>query len=306
MIELIATAESVEQGKTLLDAGIDTLYVGEDEFGLRLPASLSLDEIHTLTDYAHENGKQIYVAVNALMHNDRIEKVMPYLQSLQSIGVDAMTVGDPGVIHLMKKNNIVLPYIYDAQVMVTSANQVNFWAKRGAVGAVLARELTYEELKMIQQQTTVPVEVLVYGATCIHQSKRPLVHNYFGYIQEKAPSMEERQLFLVEPKKEETHYSIYEDINGTHIFATDDVNLMPQLGNLADAGLTQWKLDGIFTRGERFIEIARLFVEAKQAFEAESWSEELAIRLNDRLQSLHPQERALSEGFFLKDPTEIQ
>lgn len=201
MMELIATAESVEQGKSLLDAGVDTVYVGEDEFGLRLPASLSLDDIRTLTDYAHDNGKQVHVAVNALMHNDRIEKILPYLEGLESIGVDAMTVGDPGVIHLLKKNNISVPYIYDAQVMVTSANQVNFWAKRGAVGAVLARELTYEELKMIQEQAIVPVEVLVYGATCIHQSKRPLVRNYFGYIQEKTPSMEERQLFLAEPKK---------------------------------------------------------------------------------------------------------
>lgn len=306
MIELIATAESVEQGKALLDAGVDTLYVGEDEFGLRLPASLSLQEIEVLSDYAHEKEKRLIVSVNALMHNDRIEKVVPYLESLQSIGVDAITVGDPGVIHLMKKNQITVPYIYDAQVMVTSANQVNFWAKRGAIGAVLARELTYEELKMIREQSKVPVEVLVYGATCIHQSKRPLVNNYFGFIQEQTPSMESRQMFLAEPKKEETHYSIYEDINGTHIFATDDVNLMMQLDKLTDAELIQWKLDGIFTRGERFVEIARLFVEAKQAFETGSWSEDLAARLNARLQSLHPQERALSEGFFLKDPTEIQ
>lgn len=306
MIELIATAESVEQGKALLDAGVDTLYVGEDEFGLRLPASLSLDEIKTLTDYAHKNGKQVYVAVNALMHNDRIEKVVPYLESLHSIGIDAMTVGDPGVIHLLKKNNITLPYIYDAQTMVTSANQVNFWAKRGAIGAVLARELTYEELEMISEQVTVPVEILVYGATCIHQSKRPLVQNYFGYIEEQAPSMEERQLFLSEAKKEDTHYSIYEDINGTHIFATDDVNLMPQLEKLTTANLTQWKLDGIFTRGERFIDVARLFVEAKQAFETGNWSDELSFRLNEQLQSLHPEERGLSEGFFLKDPNDIQ
>lgn len=81
------------------------------------------------------------------MHNDRIKTVIPYLKELEKITVDEITVGDPGVIHLMKKNDIKLSYIYDAQTMVTSANQINFWVKRGAKGAVLAREIPYEELE---------------------------------------------------------------------------------------------------------------------------------------------------------------
>ena len=39
MIELIATAESVEQAVELLATGVDTLYIGEETFGLRLPVS---------------------------------------------------------------------------------------------------------------------------------------------------------------------------------------------------------------------------------------------------------------------------
>ena len=35
MIELIATAESVEQAVELLATGVDTLYIGEETFGLR-------------------------------------------------------------------------------------------------------------------------------------------------------------------------------------------------------------------------------------------------------------------------------
>ena len=306
MIELIATAESIGQGKDLLLAGIDTLYIGEDEFGLRLPASFTHNEISELISFAHERHKKVIVAVNALMHNDRIEKVVPYLQLLQEISVDAITVGDPGVIHLLKQHEINLPYIYDAQTMVTSANQVNFWVKRGAVGAILARELTETELIAVSQQAMVPVETLVYGATCIHQSKRPLVHNYFGYIDEKKPSTSERPLFLSEPKKEETHYSIYEDINGTHIFATNDVNLMGQLEVLFNATIHHWKLDGIFTKGQRFVDIATLFVEARNALIAGQWTTELLNQLNEQLHELHPPERTLDEGFFLKNPEDIQ
>ncbi|WP_203248590.1 peptidase U32 family protein [Sporosarcina beigongshangi] len=303
MIELIATAESVEQGKLLIGIGVDTLYIGEDEFGLRLPGSFSRDEIEEITSFAHQHHKRVCVAVNALMHNDRIEKIVPYLTFLQSIGVDAITVGDPGVIHLMKKHSIELPFIYDAQTMVTSARQVNFWAKRGAIGAVLARELPYAELQAIRQQVTVPVEVLVYGATCIQQSKRPLVENYFNFTNQDNVK---QPLFISEPKKEETHYSIYEDCNGTHIFATNDVNLLPQLDKLVAAGLTQWKLDGIFTKGQSFVDIAGLFVEARRTFLERCWTEGVQEQLNSRLLALHPAERSVDEGFFLKDPSDVK
>lgn len=41
MMELTATAESADQAKALIDLGVDTVYIGNDEFGLRMPASLS-------------------------------------------------------------------------------------------------------------------------------------------------------------------------------------------------------------------------------------------------------------------------
>lgn len=306
MIELIATAESKEQAKELMDVGIDTLYVGEEMFGLRLPTNFSLDDISEITTYARSQNKKVIVAVNAILHNDRIEKVLPYLQELQKIGVDAITVGDPGVVHIMKKNNIELPFIYDAQTMVTSANQINFWKKRGATGAVLARELTYEELVQIRKQVDIPLEVLVYGATCIHQSLRPLATNYFAYTKQNVSTEKDQGLFISEVKDPETKYSIFEDINGTHIYATDDISLMPHLEQLVEAKLMTWKLDGIFTRGERFVDIAKLFVTAKEAFINNTWSNELMEQLNEQLQTLHPEERSLSPGFFTMDPDEVK
>src|SRR5690606_8370126 len=122
-------------------------------------------EIEEMTKLAHDQQKKVCVAVNAIMHNDKVQTVVPYLQFLERIGVDSITVGDPGVIHLMKKNEIQISYVYDAHTLVTSAKQINFWAKRGAVGAVLARELTKIELEEIASQISVPAEVLVYGPT---------------------------------------------------------------------------------------------------------------------------------------------
>lgn len=306
MIELVATAESVEQAKQLVDIGIDIIYIGNDDFGLRLPTSFSYEEIKEITTYAHEHHKQVRVAVNTLMHNEHIKKVEPYLEFLASIQVDEITIGDPGVVRIIKTKQIKLPFVYDAQTMVTSANQVNFWVRRGAAGAILARELTYTELKAIKPQVSVPVEILVYGATCIFQSKRSLVENYFNFTESKQPSANESALFLSEMKKADTHYSIYEDTNGTHVFATEDMNLLPQMDKLVKSGLTRWKLDGLFTKGDNFVSIAKLFIEAKQAFAENKMTTELMKKLNETLQTYHPSERKLGTGFFLKDPNDVK
>ncbi|MDA3128473.1 U32 family peptidase [Aliibacillus thermotolerans] len=306
MIKIIATAASAEQGKALLEVGVDMLYVGEDAFGLRLPTSFSRAEIETMVEIAHSQNKKVVVAVNALMHNDRIEKVVSYLQFLEKCRVDAITVGDPGVIHLLKKHNLNIPFIYDAQTIVTSAKQINFWAKRGATGAVLARELTYEELEAIGAQTTVPLEILVYGATCIHQSLRPLASNYLQYTNQDVSPSKKRGLYITEKNDPDSRYSIYEDINGTHIFASYDVNLLTQLDKVMEANLHHWKLDGLFTKGDDFVQIARLFVEAKNALLEKRWSADYMQQLNEKLHEYHPKDRPLDEGFFVKDPTEIE
>ena len=144
MIELIATVESIQQAKDLLEAGVDTIYFGEDQFGLRLPMSFTREEQKELTELAHQYGKKASVAVNAIFHN--------------------IAVGDPGVVQIMKNPEYSIPYRYDAAVLVTSSRQINFWGKRGAVGAVIAREIPREEMKILAAGVEIPIEVLVYGA----------------------------------------------------------------------------------------------------------------------------------------------
>ena len=304
MIELITTAESMAQAEELLAVGVDTLYIGEEDFGLRLPYSFSREEQKALIDLAHANGKKVNVAVNGIMHPDKMKKIPEYLDFLADVKPDHVVVGDTGVIYLLQEYD--LPYIYDAETLVTNARQINFWQKKGAVGAVLAREVPFEEMQRLSQHVEVPVEVLVYGATCIHQSKRPLLDNYFNYTKQSESTSKERGLFISEPKKAETHYSIYEDQHGTHIFADNDLNLIKELSELKLAGYQTWKLDGLFTPGENFVAIAKVFAEAKAAIEMNSWNDAMVVNAQQEIQKYHPVGRGMDTGFYHLDPTAIK
>lgn len=307
MIEIITTVETFEQAKELLEAGTDTLYFGEELFGLRLPASFTREEQRQLVELAHTYGKKVNIAMNGIIHPEKMKKVPEYLQFLKEIGVDQLTVGDTGIIYTMKKHpEWRIPYIFDAETLVTSARQINFWAKRGAVGAVLAREVPFEEMKAMEEKLNVPVEILVYGATCIHQSKRPLLQNYYHFTKQEERVDRDRGLFISEPKKDDTHYSIYEDTHGTHIFASNDINLSKELGLLYQHQFRTWKLDGLFTLGENFVKITKAFVEAKEQILAGTWNEESAEILSKKISELHPQNRELDTGFFYIDPEAIK
>ena len=306
MIEITATVESLEQARELLELDIDCLYFGDSEFGLRLPKHFSREEIAELVQLTHEKGKKARIAVNAIMHPDKMLLIPEYLDFLGSIQVDELVVGDPGVIHVLRRDNYSLPYIYDAATMVTSSRQINFWGDRGAIGAVLAREIPFGELETLSENLTIFGEMLVYGATCIHQSKRPLVQNYLNFTKLDETTGKTSNLFISEPKEKDTHYSIYEDSHGTHIFANNDVNLMFELEAMNRIGLNHWKLDGIYAPETDYVAIVSYFVEAKELIQLGKWDEEQAERLNELVKKAHPKTRGLDTGFYYLNPDDIR
>src|SRR5690625_7399249 len=89
--------------------------------------------------------------------------------------------------------------------------------------------------------------------------------------------------YISETKKPETHYSIYEDNHGTHVFATNDINLLSCLNKLFTANLHQWKIDGLFTSEKDLVTIASLFIRARQALLENRWSKNIAEKLTEQL-----------------------
>ena len=306
-IIITATAESIEQVKELLKAGVDRIYVGEKHYGLRLPHTFTYDELRQIADLVHEAGREIVVAVNALMHQDMMDNIKPFLDFLAEIKTDYITVGDAGVFYVVDRDKYPFKTIYDASTMVTSSRQINFWGqKAGASEAVLAREVPSAELFAMQDILEIPAEVLVYGASVIHHSKRPLLQNYYNFTHIDDEKTRERDLFLAEPSDPTSHYSIFEDNHGTHIFANNDLDLMTKLLELVEHGFTHWKLEGIYTPGHNFVEIAKLFIQARDLILAGKFTHDQAFLLDEAVHRYHPKNRFLDTGFYEYDPDMVK
>lgn len=305
-IIITATAESIDQVKSLLAAGVDRIYVGEADYGLRLPHAFSYDDLRQIAALVHKAGKELTVACNALMHQDMMDRIKPFLDLMKEIAVDYLVVGDAGVFYVNKRDGYDFKLIYDTSVFVTSSRQINFWGQHGAVESVLAREIPSEELFALADNLDYPAEILVYGASVIHHSKRPLLENYYHFTKIDDEVSRERGLFLAEPGDPDSHYSIYEDNHGTHIFINNDIDMMTKLGELYAHGLTHWKLDGVYCPGENFVAITKLFIKAKALLESGQFTTELAQQLDAEVQGLHPVGRGLDTGFYDFDPKTVK
>ena len=115
----------------------------------------------------------------------------------------------------------------------------------------------------------IPAEVLVYGASIIHHSKRPLLQNYYNFIKTEESVTKDRDLFLAEPGDPNSHYSVYEDKHGTHIFSNNDLNMMTKLSELVEHGFDHWKLDGVYCPGDNFVKITEYFIKARDLIQKE-------------------------------------
>jgi putative protease len=260
--ELLVTPQSVAHIEQLIEAGADAFLVGEQQFGLRLAGEFTIDEIEKSVELAHASNKKVYVAMNALYHNDRVDLLRPYMEKLAAIGVDGITFGDPAVVMVKREANLDIPLHWNTEMTATNWFTANYWGKRGSNRAVLARELSMDE-----------------------------IDNRSG----------QKNMFLHD-KERHNKYPIYEDANGTHIFSPNDMCLIEELGELIDAGIDSFKIDGVLQEATYVTKVTNLYRQAIDAYsESSAAYDEIKSDLLAEIEEMQPELRPLDTGFFFKE-----
>ena len=69
-VELLAPAGSYDIAIAAINAGADAVYLGGENFGARANAdNLNTEEISDVLNYAHLNGRKVYLTINTLLKN---------------------------------------------------------------------------------------------------------------------------------------------------------------------------------------------------------------------------------------------
>ena len=118
--------------------GADAVYIGGEHFSLRTAsANFPPQEMAAGIDFAHKKGAKVYVACNAVPHDDELELFPEYIKSVQQMGADAVIVTDPGTLSLVKKHAPGLEIHISTQASTVNSESCKFWYEQGAKRIVL-------------------------------------------------------------------------------------------------------------------------------------------------------------------------
>ncbi|MFE8696811.1 peptidase U32 family protein [Cytobacillus sp. FJAT-53684] len=302
--ELLVTPKSVEDIIPLADAGADAFIVGEQRYGLRLAADFSKDEVKEAIQLAHENGKKVYVAMNAIFHNEKVEELADYLLFLQEVQADAVIFGDPAVLMAAREATPNMNLHWSTETTATNWYTCNYWGRKGAKRAILAREINMDAIVEMKENAEVEIEVQVHGMMTMFQSKRSLLGNYYEYqgkVMEVENRKQEHNMFLHD-KERENKYPIFEDENGTHIMSPNDICIIDELQEMIEAGVDSFKIDGILKSPEYILEVTKLYRKAIDlCVEDPDQYEDEKDELLSKIEEIQPANRPLDTGFFFKE-----
>ena len=175
-MELLAPAKNMDVARAAIKAGADAIYIGAPRFGARQAAGNSIEDISRLTTYAHRFGVNVLVTLNTLMDDSERREAAAMAWQLYEAGVDALIVQD---LRLLHENMPPIRLHASTQCDNRTAEQVVALQRMGFKRAVLARELTIDEIRAIRAATMadnpnepIELEVFVHGAVCVCYSGR--------------------------------------------------------------------------------------------------------------------------------------
>lgn len=302
--ELLVTPTSVADIFPLIEAGADAFVVGEQRYGLRLAGEFSREDVKQAIATAHQHGKKVYVAMNAIFHNDLVDELGDYIAFANEAGADAIIFGDPAVLMAAREVAPNMKLHWNTETTATNWYTCNYWGTKGAKRAVLAREINMDAIVEMMDHAEVELEVQVHGMTCMFQSRRSLIGNYYEY-QGKAMTVENRQanknMFLHDPERN-NKYPIFEDFNGTHIMSPNDICIIDELQEMMEAGIHSFKIDGVLKDQAYLVAVTKLYRKAIDtcAQDVDAY-DEIKHELLQEVESIQPENRPLDTGFFFKE-----
>jgi U32 family peptidase len=307
-LELLAPAGDLEKLKIAVEYGADAVYFGGEMFSLRAGAgNLTIDEIREGVEYAHSRNVKCHMTLNIFAHNEDIAPLREYLTQIRDIPVDAFIVSDPGVISIIKEVIPDAELHLSTQANMTNYATANFWYAQGVKRLVLARELTFEEIREIRENIPedMELEAFIHGAMCISYSGRCLLSNFMinrdaNRGQCAHPCRWKYQ--LMEEKRPGEYYPMEEDSRGTYIMNSKDLCMLEYIPQIAQAGISSVKIEGRMKSVFYVATIVSAYRRAIDAYLADPQGYEYNPEWMSELKKAS--HRKFTTGFYFNKPTD--
>ena len=245
-LELLAPARDIQIGIAAIDCGADAVYIAGPQFGARQAAGNSIEDIRDLCTYAHKFGARIFVALNTILYDDELEQAYRQVLAVQEAGADAIIVQDMAVMEMSRngignlKEDIRIPLHASTQCAIRTPEQAVFLESLGFSRLILERELSLEQIRAIREAVTCELEFFVHGALCVCYSGQ-------CYLSEKIAGRSANRGACIQACR--SRYDLADAsgkilVKDKALLSLKDYNLRNRIEDLAEAGITSFKIEG--------------------------------------------------------------
>ncbi len=249
-LEVLSPAGDYERFKAAIDYGADAVYLGGQAFSMRAaPQNFTHETLKSAVEEAHAKNVKVYLTCNTLPRNNEIPQFRQFIEEAVDSKVDAVIVADLGLMALIKKYAPDMEIHMSTQTGIVNYATANELYNMGAKRVVLARELSLDEIAEIRAKTPddLDIEVFVHGAMCMSFSGRCLLSSYLTNRDANRGECAQPCRWgyhLMEEKRTDEFYPIYEDEKGTYILNAKDLCMIDHIDELAKAGVMSYKIEG--------------------------------------------------------------
>lgn len=178
-MEILSPAGNPDGLAAAVKGGCDAVYLAGKDYGARAFAGNFTDrQLEGAVSYAHDHGVKVHVAVNTSVKNHEMSDAVSFVRFLQDIDADAILIQDMGLMRAVE--HLDISKHASTQMQIHSLEGVKWCAEQGFDRAVLARELTMEELSRIVPDSPIETEVFIQGALCHCMSGGCLMSSFMG------------------------------------------------------------------------------------------------------------------------------
>ena len=241
MIELLSPAGSPEGVIAAVQNGADAVYMGMGDFNARRGAKNFTDEEFVkAVRYCHVRGCKVYVTLNTLVNDREMHDAVAAAKIASDAGADGLIVQDLGMSYAIRCALPDIPLHASTQMSLHNLAGVEAAAEMGMTRAVLARELSFEQIRFITQNASIETEVFVHGALCFCHSGQCYMSSLIG-------RRSGNRGLCAQPCR--LQYSLGGRMDD-HPLSLKDNCLVEQIRRLEEAGVASLKIEGRMKRPE--------------------------------------------------------
>ncbi len=250
-LELLAPAGRLDVLHSVIEAGADAVYLGGKRFnmrGLRPDYNFSDADLEQAVEYVHGRQRRLYITLNNLYYSDEIDDIASYLIFLRDLQVDALIVQDLAMATLCEELQLDIPLHASVQMGIANLQAVKLLEEKGFARAILSKNVSLTETAAISAGTSLGIEFFVQGDLCVSHTGQCYMsgimtgeHGNRGKC--RKPCRWQYQLLGGEEQSDQYQYYL----------AHKDLCLYPYLKQMADAGVTSFKIEGRM-RSARYLE----------------------------------------------------